>query len=81
MPDFESCIREYNRTHRCGDDTGEVLQIKADEDGCVYVCNLAAGKWQKVCDIVTPRDLPESVRKKLRIAEQAVNDLEETNNG
>jgi hypothetical protein len=58
---------------------GEILQIKADEDGCVYVCNLATGKWQKVCDITTPRELPESVRKKLRIAERAVINLEEIN--
>jgi hypothetical protein len=49
-------------------DQNEVIQIKSDEDGCVYLCDLATGKWRKVCDIAASDELPESVRRKLDVA-------------
>jgi hypothetical protein len=43
----------------------EVIQIKADEDGCVYLYNVATDAWQKLCDIEAG-ELPESVRNAVR---------------
>jgi hypothetical protein len=43
----------------------EIIQIKADEDGCIYMYNLATGTWQKVCDVIAPNELPASVARKV----------------
>jgi hypothetical protein len=55
----------------------EVIQVKADEDGCVYICELATKTWKKVCDIVKIDDLPVSVRQKLCVAQESVKALRE----
>ena len=45
----------------------ETIQIKADEDDCIYLFDVDTKKWQKLCDVKAPKELPDSV--KLKIAE------------
>jgi hypothetical protein len=40
----------------------ETVQIESEEDGCTYVCNLSTGKWQRVCEITSIREVPEDIR-------------------
>ena len=42
----------------------DVIQIKADEDGCIYIYDVATDSWQKICD-VNKRELPDSIREKV----------------
>ena len=44
----------------------EVIQIKANEDGCIYLYNVATESWQKVCDIKTANEIPDSVKSKIQ---------------
>jgi len=44
---------------------GELIQIKANGDGCTYVYNVDTKKWQKVCDVENAKKLPNSVRAKI----------------
>jgi len=44
---------------------GELIQIKADEDGCIYIYNVDTLKWQKLCDIKSIKELPNSVKTKV----------------
>jgi hypothetical protein len=55
--------------------SNEVIQVRADEDGCVYICDLTTKTWKKVCDIVKIDDLPASVRQKLCIVQESVDAL------
>ena len=45
-----------------------VIQVKAVEDGCVYLFDKNTGKCQKVCDVTTADDLPVSVREQIDAA-------------
>jgi hypothetical protein len=45
--------------------SNEVIQIKANEDDCVYIYNVELKKWSKLCDIKSSADLPASVKQKL----------------
>jgi hypothetical protein len=54
---------------------GEIIQIKSETDGCVYICNLLTGKWQKVCDIVSIGEMPEDVRAKFDMARRGLEAL------
>jgi hypothetical protein len=57
--------------------TNDTLQIKADEDGWIYLCDLGTGVWKKICDITKKSDLPESVRRKLDFARRTMEALNE----
>jgi hypothetical protein len=54
---------------------GEIIQIKSETDGCVYICNLVTGKWQKVCDISSIGEMPEDVQAKLDVAKRGLEAL------
>jgi hypothetical protein len=43
----------------------EVIQVKADEDDCIYMYSVETDRWSKVCDIPQMKDLPPSVREKI----------------
>jgi hypothetical protein len=43
----------------------EVIQIKAEEDGCVYIYNFLTRNWSKLCDVKAP-ELPNSVTRKIQ---------------
>jgi hypothetical protein len=49
----------------------EVIQIKSDEDGCVYIYNLTSDTWSKLCDIETQK-LPQSVRVKVQKMQRSI---------
>jgi hypothetical protein len=49
----------------------EVIQVKADEDDCVYLYDAAAKTWQKICDVKTTLELPDSVKRKVREMQSA----------
>jgi hypothetical protein len=49
---------------------GEVMQIAAVEDGCLYVYSFSSGSWAKVCRVASFDDLPPSVKNKLQAAGQ-----------
>jgi hypothetical protein len=53
----------------------EVIQIKSEKDGCVYICNLTTGKWQKVCDISSIKEMPEDVQAKFDVARRGLEAL------
>jgi len=44
---------------------GEIIQIKANEDGCIYIYNVGTKTWQKLSEIESTRELPKSVRNKI----------------
>jgi hypothetical protein len=44
----------------------ETIQIKAEEDGCIYIYDVAARTWQKLCFTRVAADIPESVKMKIR---------------
>jgi hypothetical protein len=50
----------------------EIIQIKADENDCIYLYNIASGTWQKICDIKSTDGLPESVKKKVRQMQESI---------
>jgi hypothetical protein len=41
-----------------------IIQFKAEEDGCIYLYNPETGKWQVLCDCDKP--LPLSVIEQIR---------------
>ena len=43
------------------------LQIKAEEDNCLYVLNLSTRKWHKVCEDLPLKDIPKSVWDKVEV--------------
>ncbi|MDR1232502.1 MAG: hypothetical protein LBK61_14005 [Spirochaetaceae bacterium] len=47
-----------------GDD--KYVQYKADEDKCIYLYNTELRKWQRICDIGSPSELPISVIRQVR---------------
>ena len=49
----------------------DVLQIEAEEDGCVYVYDYDVQNWKRLCDVKSAAEIPESVKSKLRVAQQA----------
>jgi hypothetical protein len=53
------------------------FQIRAEEDGCLYIFSLALGKWQKVCDNVLLKDVPKSVWDGLRLSSIPIKDVPE----
>ena len=48
-----------------------VLQISSDDEDCVYIYNYNTGKWQKLCDIKSVEDIPESIKQKLQTAQRS----------
>jgi hypothetical protein len=46
-----------------------VMQFSAEEDGCIYFYDKKRETWKKICDINTPADLPLSVKKQVRDAQ------------
>ena len=44
---------------------GDVIQVKADEDGCIYIYDNNTKTWQKFCSHIPVRDVPKSVWEKL----------------
>jgi hypothetical protein len=51
----------------------EYIQLKADEDDCVYMFNPEKGTAKKVCDIVAEKDVPQNVRDILLKLERRMN--------
>ena len=45
------------------------IQFTCEEDGCIYLYNEKQEKWMKICTINSPQDLPLSVRKQVREAQ------------
>jgi hypothetical protein len=45
-----------------GDD---FIQLRATENDCVYLFDLATGKCKKLCDIGSPADFPADVKEKI----------------
>jgi len=45
---------------------GELIQVKADEDGCVYIYNVDTEIWQKLSNVKSIEDLPNSVKTKVQ---------------
>lgn len=43
----------------------ETIQIRAEEDGCIYAYNLETKEWARICKINTPKDLPDSIKNKI----------------
>jgi hypothetical protein len=43
----------------------ETIQVKSEEDGCLYIYNFTTRTWSKQCD-VKPLELPNSVRQKIQ---------------
>jgi len=50
-----------------------IIQFHAKEDGCIYFYDEKRETWKKVCNIKSPRDLPLSVRKKVREVKNEAN--------
>jgi hypothetical protein len=48
-----------------------VIQIAGD-DGCVYIYNVETGKAQRLCDLKSPQDFPEDVKRKIGVLNHAV---------
>ena len=46
-----------------------VIQFKSEEDGCIYFYDESRKTWKKICDIISPADLPLDVRKQVREAQ------------
>jgi hypothetical protein len=46
-----------------------IQQFPSDEDGCDYFYDEKRKTWKKVCDIVSPSDLPLDVRQQVREAQ------------
>ena len=46
-----------------------IIQFPAEEDGCIYFYDEKQETWKKICDINSPGDLPLSVRKQIRDAQ------------
>jgi hypothetical protein len=46
------------------------FQAVAEEDGCVYIYDLTAKKWQKVCDDIGAKSVPKSVWDKLKMTQE-----------
>jgi hypothetical protein len=42
----------------------ETIQIKAEEDGCIYAYNFETKEWTKICKLKTSKELPDSIRRK-----------------
>jgi len=40
----------------------KLIQVPADEDGCIYIYNTMSKTWQKLVDVKAP-DIPASVRE------------------
>ena len=47
----------------------KIIQFPSEEDGCIYFYDEKREKWKKICDINSPADLPLSVRKQIREAQ------------
>jgi hypothetical protein len=43
----------------------ETIQIRSEEDGCIYIYNFTTRTWSKQCDVKTP-ELPNSIRQKIQ---------------
>ena len=46
-----------------------IMQFPAEEDNCIYFYDEKRKTWKKICDIESPTDLPPSVRKQVREAQ------------
>jgi hypothetical protein len=44
-------------------DSSKVVQLKSEADGCAYICNLLTKKWQKLCDVVAPDEMPRDIKR------------------
>jgi len=44
---------------------GELIQIKANEDGCTYMYNVDTKTWQNLSNIENAHNLPDSVKAKI----------------
>lgn len=53
----------------------EVIQIESEKDGYVYICNLTTGKWQKVCDISSIKEIPEDIKAQVAAMRQSMEEL------
>jgi hypothetical protein len=51
----------------------EYIQLKADEDDCVYLYYLDTGRLIKVCAITAEKDVPQNVRDILLKLDRRVN--------
>ena len=46
-----------------------IVQFPCEEDGCIYFYDEKRETWKKMCDIESPADLPLSVKKQIREAQ------------
>jgi hypothetical protein len=46
-----------------------IIQFPATEDNCIYFYDENRGVWKKICDVASPAELPLSVRKQVRKAQ------------
>jgi hypothetical protein len=53
----------------------ETIQIRSEKDGCVYICNLVTGKWQKLCDVTTPDAMPEDIKEQVAAVWKSMEEL------
>ena len=53
----------------------KIIQFPCEEDGCIYFYDEKRNEWKKICDIKSPQDLPLSVRKPVREAQNEADQI------